>query len=69
VAVIDRGPGIPPEARLKLFDPFCTTKAKGTGLVLAIGRRIVEAHGGQLTVTDAQDRGVAFNITLPRGTS
>ena len=48
IAVRDNGPGIAAEQRAKIFDPFFTTKAKGTGLGMAIARRIVEAHGGQI---------------------
>ncbi len=64
----DDGPGIAPEQRMKVFDPFFTTKSKGTGLGLAIAKRVVEAHGGQITVGDAPGAGAAFIITLPRGT-
>ena len=52
VLVRDNGPGLDPEQRQKVFDPFFTTKAKGTGLGMAIARRIVEAHGGQIAVGD-----------------
>ena len=48
IAVRDNGPGIEPEQRPKVFDPFYTTKAKGTGLGMPIAKRIVEAHGGQI---------------------
>jgi two-component system, LuxR family, sensor kinase FixL len=67
ITVQDDGPGIDPEHRIKIFDPFFTTKAKGTGLGLAISKRIVEAHGGQITIGDSQGPGAAFIITLPRG--
>ena len=50
VLVRDNGPGLDPQQRQKVFDPFFTTKAKGTGLGMAIARRIVEAHGGQIAV-------------------
>ena len=63
----DNGPGIGPEQRSKVFDPFFTTKAKGTGLGMAIARRIVEAHGGRIAVGDADGPGAVFLITLPRG--
>ncbi len=68
IAVRDNGPGIAPEQRCKIFDPFFTTKAKGTGLGMAIAKRIVEAHGGQIAIGDADGPGAVFIITLPRGT-
>jgi len=69
IAVQDNGPGIGPDQRPKIFDPFYTTKAKGTGLGLPIARRIVEAHGGQIALGDFDGPGTVFLITLPRGTS
>ncbi len=48
VAVRDNGPGLTPEQRARIFEPFYTTKTKGTGLGMAIAKRIVEAHGGQI---------------------
>ena len=50
VSVRDNGPGLNQEQREHMFEPFYTTKTKGTGLGLAIAQRIVEAHGGQITV-------------------
>ncbi len=67
IAVSDNGPGIGPESRSKVFDPFFTTKAKGTGLGMAIAKRIVEAHGGRIAVGDGRGPGAVFLITLPRG--
>jgi signal transduction histidine kinase len=69
IAVRDNGPGIGPEQRPKVFDPFYTTKAKGTGLGMAIAKRVVEAHGGQIAIGDHDGPGASFLITLPRGTS
>jgi two-component system sensor kinase FixL len=68
ITVHDDGPGIAAEERMKVFDAFFTTKSKGTGLGLAISKRIVEAHGGQITIGDALGPGAAFVVTLPRGT-
>ena len=57
IAVQRQRPGNRPEQRPKIFDPFFTTKAKGTGLGMAIARRIVEAHGGQIAIGDADGAG------------
>ena len=65
VSITDNGPGIAAEARAELFDAFFTTKIKGTGLGMAIARRIMEAHGGQLELGD-EDGGAQFIIRLPR---
>ena len=67
IAVCDNGPGIGPEQRRKVFDPFYTTKAKGTGLGMPIAKRIVEAHGGRIALGDSVGPGTVFLITLPRG--
>jgi signal transduction histidine kinase len=66
VAVLDNGPGLGPQPRQKIFEPFFTTKTKGTGLGMAIARRIVEAHGGQIAVGPARAAGAEIVITLPR---
>ena len=68
IAICDHGPGIPLDQRLKVFDPFYTTKSKGTGLGLAIAKRIIEAHGGQIAINESDKSGAIFLITLPRGT-
>ena len=57
VAVRDHGPGLGPEQRQRLFEPFYTTKTKGTGLGMAITKRIVEAHGGRIAVGEGAARG------------
>jgi PAS domain S-box-containing protein len=67
--VRDNGPGISAEQRLKIFDPFFTTKAKGTGLGMAIAKRIVEAHGGQISLGDGEGPGASILLSLPRGAS
>jgi two-component system, LuxR family, sensor kinase FixL len=66
VAVRDNGPGLNPEQRRRIFDPFFTTKTKGTGLGMAIARRIVEAHGGQIAAGSASGGGAEILILLPR---
>ena len=65
IVVADRGRGIPADNLKKIFDPFFTTKTNGTGLGLAIVYRIIEDHGGAITVTSQQGRGTAFTIRLP----
>ena len=65
IAVRDSGPGIAPEMLEKLFSPFATTKREGLGFGLAISRRIVEAHGGQLSAAAAPGGGAVFRFTLP----
>lgn len=67
VHVIDTGPGIAPEALPRIFDPYFTTKAGGSGLGLPTARRIIEAHGGRLDVHTEPGRGTDFTITLPAG--
>lgn len=64
--ISDRGPGVPPEQRARIFEPFHTTRTRGTGLGLAVARRIVEHHGGTLEVLDAPGGGACFRVTLPR---
>jgi signal transduction histidine kinase len=66
VALRDNGPGLNPESQQRIFDPFFTTKTKGTGLGMAIARRIVETHGGQIGVGSNDDCGAEIWITLPR---
>jgi two-component system sensor kinase FixL len=69
VSFCDNGPGLNPEQRRRIFEPFFTTKTKGTGLGMAIARRIVEAHGGQIAVGDLGPPGAELIVTLPRGGS
>jgi signal transduction histidine kinase len=65
VVVHDFGRGIPPEVRVRLFDPFFTTRSDGTGLGLAITRRHVDRHGGSIRLKDEQGPGTAFEVRLP----
>ena len=69
VRLQDNGPGLAAEERSRIFEPFFTTKTKGTGLGMAIARRIVEAHGGRIMVADDSQPGTAIEVTLPRGRS
>ena len=66
VAIRDNGPGLTPEAQQRIFDPFFTTKVKGTGLGMAIVKRIVEANGGQIYVGDTSKPGAEIVVVLPR---
>ena len=64
--VRDDGPGVPAELRHRLFEPLFTTKPRGSGLGLALCRRIVDAHGGTL-VLEPTAAGASFLVTLPDG--
>lgn len=65
IAIRDEGPGIPLEAREHLFEPFFTTKHRGTGLGLATARRILDSHGGTLTLDCPEGGGTIARITVP----
>ena len=65
VEVADTGPGISEEIAEHLFKPFVTTKAGGMGIGLSISKRIVEAHGGEMTATRNENGGASFRFTLP----
>ncbi len=64
--VCDNGPGIPPEHRKRVFEPFFSTKTKGIGLGMAIARRTIEAHGGTIEVGDSTPSGARIIVTLPK---
>jgi len=63
--ISDTGVGIPAEKQSQIFDPYYTTKPKGTGLGLAIVHKIVESHGGRITVKSHPGQGTRFHILLP----
>jgi two-component system sensor kinase FixL len=65
IAVIDTGPGLPPEVADRLFQPFVTTKDKGMGIGLSICQSIVEAHGGRIWAERNAGGGTAFRFRLP----
>jgi signal transduction histidine kinase len=65
IRIRDSGPGIPAELQEKVFEPFFSTKEEGTGLGLSISVRVIEQHGGQLTVKSEEGQGTTFVITLP----
>jgi signal transduction histidine kinase len=66
VRLRDNGSGIAPEKIDRIFNPFFTTKEKGTGLGMAISRKIVEAHQGTIDVSSEPGRGTEFSVSLPR---
>jgi two-component system sensor histidine kinase PilS (NtrC family) len=65
LSVEDDGPGIPPAELSRIFTPFFTTKAGGTGLGLAVVQRIADAHGGAVEVDSAPGQGARFTVRLP----
>lgn len=70
INIIDNGPGIPAARQSWIFEPFNTTKgARGTGLGLAVAKRIVEDHHGKIALTSPPNEGATFRITLPADTA
>jgi signal transduction histidine kinase len=65
VRIHDNGAGISEETLDRIFSPFFTTKEKGTGLGMAISKKIVEAHEGTIEVASEVGRGTEFTIRLP----
>ena len=65
VAVCDRGPGIPPEIRDRVFEPFFTTRVSGTGLGLAIVKRLMELHRGTVALAERAGGGTIVELRLP----
>jgi signal transduction histidine kinase len=65
--VSDRGPGLPTEVRARLFEPITTTRERGTGLGLALARKVALAHGGRLAVEDRPGGGTVALLALPSG--
>jgi signal transduction histidine kinase len=66
VRIADRGPGVKPSDRERIFQPYITTKKDGTGLGLALVRQTVEVHGGTVVVEDNPAGGAVFVFRLPR---
>lgn len=67
ITFTDSGVGISPEARDKIFEPFYTTKADGTGLGLSVCHNIIASHGGRVTVESVEGQGSSFTVWLPVG--
>jgi len=67
ILIQDDGPGVAPEFRTRIFEPLFSTRPSGAGLGLAIARRIVERHGGTLSLVDSRF-GATFEILIPRET-
>ncbi len=65
IDIRDHGSGITSDVLAQLFDPFFTTKPSGTGLGMAICKRIVDAHGGRISAENASDGGACVHIDLP----
>jgi two-component system, NtrC family, sensor kinase len=66
IAVIDNGPGIPASKQAWIFEPFNTTKGlKGTGLGLAVAKRVAEEHGGRIVLESEEGKGAMFRIIIP----
>jgi len=63
--VLDNGPGLPPDLVEDIFEPFISGKVAGTGLGLAVGRKIMLDHGGDIRVSSEPGRGAVFTLTLP----
>lgn len=64
--VTDDGPGVGPDHREEIFEPFHSSKDGGTGIGLAFCRKIIEAHGGSIELVDRSEPGACFRVLLPR---
>jgi signal transduction histidine kinase len=66
IRLSDTGPGIPESMKMKIFEPFFTSKEEGTGLGLSMSYDIVtKGHGGQLKVASEEGKGTTFTVILP----
>ncbi len=66
VIVEDTGPGVPPELREQIFNPFFTSKKEGVGLGLSIVAKIVDDHRGTIRLEDNTPRGARFHVFFPQ---
>jgi nitrogen fixation/metabolism regulation signal transduction histidine kinase len=65
ISVVDTGPGVPPELLGRIFDPYFSTHATGTGLGLPIARRVAEEHGGSIAARNRPGGGLEVTIRIP----
>jgi signal transduction histidine kinase len=65
VSIQDSGPGIPPEVKERIFEPFVTSRPTGNGLGLTIVHRVVEGHQGRVELISEADRGTTCVVRLP----
>jgi two-component system nitrogen regulation sensor histidine kinase GlnL len=65
VEIEDSGPGVPPELKEQIFNPFVTTRKSGVGLGLAIVSKLVDAHGGSLKLVSEPGHGACFRVEFP----
>ena len=65
IDIADDGPGMPADVAEKIFNPFFTTKAQGSGLGLAVVRKIVDAHDGRIDMTTQDGKGTRFRLSVP----
>jgi signal transduction histidine kinase len=66
VRIADNGFGMDDETRDRIFDPFFTSRDEGTGLGLALSRKIVDSHGGTIEVDSRPGEGAEFVLTFPK---
>jgi len=64
IEISDRGPGVPPDAAQRIFDPYFTGKAGGTGLGLALVKQTIEMHGGTISVKETPGGGATFVVRI-----
>ncbi len=67
VSIGDTGPGMPPEVLARVFDPYFSTKSRGSGLGLAVTASIIKQHGGRIEVVSSPGSGTTFTVILPAG--
>jgi two-component system, NtrC family, sensor histidine kinase HydH len=65
IAVVDNGPGVDPAVASRIFMPFVTTRARGTGLGLALVQKIIVTHNGRVSVQTEPGGGTRFVVSLP----